>query len=110
MELTGHSGEVFACRFDPTGQYIASGSMDRSICQSRARINLVVCADQLQYSGAVLALAKTMAFSPDTSRQYLICTGRATRKCCSLRLRTCIWRVGTWRLERGYAGILVTRR
>ena len=31
MELTGHSGEIFACRFDPTGQHIASGSMDRSI-------------------------------------------------------------------------------
>ncbi|KAF5845927.1 hypothetical protein GGP41_008417 [Bipolaris sorokiniana] len=31
MELTGHSGEVFAARFDPTGQCIASGSMDRSI-------------------------------------------------------------------------------
>ncbi|KAI8933707.1 hypothetical protein NX059_009424 [Plenodomus lindquistii] len=31
MELSGHSGEVFAARFDPTGQYIASGSMDRSI-------------------------------------------------------------------------------
>ncbi|PGH02334.1 hypothetical protein AJ79_07674 [Helicocarpus griseus UAMH5409] len=31
MELTGHSGEVFATRFDPTGQNIASGSMDRSI-------------------------------------------------------------------------------
>jgi len=28
---TGHSGEVFAARFDPTGQLIASGSMDRSI-------------------------------------------------------------------------------
>lgn len=28
---TGHSGEVFALRFDPTGQHIASGSMDRSI-------------------------------------------------------------------------------
>ncbi|KAF2471067.1 WD40 repeat-like protein [Lindgomyces ingoldianus] len=31
MELAGHTGEVFAARFDPTGQYIASGSMDRSI-------------------------------------------------------------------------------
>ncbi|KGO39206.1 hypothetical protein PEX1_093190 [Penicillium expansum] len=31
MELTGHSGEVFAVRFDPTAQHIASGSMDRSI-------------------------------------------------------------------------------
>ncbi|KAI9858898.1 MAG: hypothetical protein M1813_007200 [Trichoglossum hirsutum] len=31
MELTGHSGEVFVTRFDPTGEHIASGSMDRSI-------------------------------------------------------------------------------
>lgn len=31
MELTGHSGEIFAARFDPTGQHIASGSMDRNI-------------------------------------------------------------------------------
>ncbi|KLJ06695.1 hypothetical protein EMPG_17806 [Blastomyces silverae] len=31
MELTGHSGEIFATRFDPTGENIASGSMDRSI-------------------------------------------------------------------------------
>ena len=31
MELTGHSGEVFAARFDPAGHQIASGSMDRSI-------------------------------------------------------------------------------
>jgi WD40 repeat protein len=28
----GHTGEIFAARFDPTGQFIASGSMDRSIC------------------------------------------------------------------------------
>ncbi|KAE8145193.1 WD40-repeat-containing domain protein [Aspergillus avenaceus] len=31
MELTGHSGEIFTVRFDPTAQHIASGSMDRSI-------------------------------------------------------------------------------
>ncbi|KAL1958857.1 hypothetical protein VTO42DRAFT_3694 [Malbranchea cinnamomea] len=31
LELTGHSGEVFATRFDPTGQHIASAGMDRSI-------------------------------------------------------------------------------
>ena len=30
--LQGHSGEVFAVRFDPTAQHIASGAMDRSIC------------------------------------------------------------------------------
>ncbi len=33
MELSGHTGEVFATRFDPTGQHIASGSMDRSISE-----------------------------------------------------------------------------
>ncbi|KAG0652753.1 U5 small nuclear ribonucleoprotein 40 kDa [Hyphodiscus hymeniophilus] len=31
MELSGHSGEVFCAKFDPNGNYIASGSMDRSI-------------------------------------------------------------------------------
>lgn len=31
MELTGHSGEVYATRFDPSGAHIASGSMDRTI-------------------------------------------------------------------------------
>ena len=31
MELTGHSAEVFAVRFDQSGGHIASGSMDRSI-------------------------------------------------------------------------------
>lgn len=34
---SGHSGEVFACRFNPTGQHIASGSMDRSIMLWRSR-------------------------------------------------------------------------
>jgi Prp8 binding protein len=33
IELTGHSGEVFVARFNPEGNYIASGSMDRSICK-----------------------------------------------------------------------------
>jgi Prp8 binding protein len=33
MELTGHSGEVFCAKFDPNGNYIASGSMDRSISE-----------------------------------------------------------------------------
>ena len=31
MELSGHIGEIFAAKFDPTGNLIASGSMDRSI-------------------------------------------------------------------------------
>jgi Prp8 binding protein len=31
MELSGHSGEIFAVRFDQSGGHLASGSMDRSI-------------------------------------------------------------------------------
>lgn len=31
MELSGHSGEIFTAKFDPTGNLIASGSMDRSV-------------------------------------------------------------------------------
>jgi Prp8 binding protein len=31
MELSGHSGEIFTAKFDPTGNLIASGAMDRSI-------------------------------------------------------------------------------
>ena len=34
MELTGHSGEIFCARFDPNGNYFASGSMDRTISKS----------------------------------------------------------------------------
>jgi WD40 repeat protein len=36
VELTGHSGEVFVARFNPEGNYIASGSMDRSISKYSA--------------------------------------------------------------------------
>lgn len=32
MELSGHAGEIFACRFDSSGHHIASGSFDRTIC------------------------------------------------------------------------------
>lgn len=31
MEMSGHTGEIFCARFDPTGAHIASGSMDRNI-------------------------------------------------------------------------------
>lgn len=41
MLLVGHGGEIFATRFDSTGQLIASGSMDRSISQSD-RIPLIM--------------------------------------------------------------------
>src|SRR4051812_34289285 len=41
MELTGHAGEVFVARFDPTGAFVASGSMDRRICKSARRQRIV---------------------------------------------------------------------
>jgi Prp8 binding protein len=34
MELSGHNGEVFAVRFDPSGHHIASGAFDRTIRKS----------------------------------------------------------------------------
>ena len=37
----GHNGEIFAARFDPAGHLIASGSMDRSISKSFARLSLL---------------------------------------------------------------------
>lgn len=33
MELTGHSGEIFSAKFDPTGNLIASAGMDRTISE-----------------------------------------------------------------------------
>lgn len=33
MELSGHSGEIFSAKFDPSGNLIASGAMDRSISE-----------------------------------------------------------------------------
>ena len=52
MELTGHSGEVFCARFDPNGNYIASGSMDRTICMfyifSRGHVRLLTVDSALE--------------------------------------------------------------
>lgn len=33
MLLSGHEGAVFSISFDPTGQYLASGSFDNNICK-----------------------------------------------------------------------------
>lgn len=42
VELIGHSGEVFTARFNAEGNYIASGSMDRSICQAPASTSQMI--------------------------------------------------------------------
>ncbi|KAF2458316.1 U5 snRNP complex subunit [Lineolata rhizophorae] len=56
MELAGHTGEVFAARFDPTGQHIASGSMDRSILLWRATGDCENYGALSGHKGAVLDL------------------------------------------------------
>lgn len=38
MELSGHSGEIFSAKFDPTGNLIASAGMDRSISESYSQL------------------------------------------------------------------------
>ena len=48
MELTGHSGEIFAAKFDPTGTFIASGSMDRSTSTYVARLGLMRWTDAIK--------------------------------------------------------------
>lgn len=95
MELTGHSGEVFAAKFNPEGNYIASGSMDRSIstyASSRFHEHL---ADNIKCYGGPTETAKTTEYSTDTRAPSSIYIGRATRECCSLRLQICTWPRGT---------------
>ena len=33
MLLTGHEGAIYSISFDPSGQYLASGSFDNNICK-----------------------------------------------------------------------------
>ncbi|KAF1808210.1 WD repeat-containing protein [Eremomyces bilateralis CBS 781.70] len=56
MELSGHSGEVYACRFDPTGNYIASGSMDRNILLWRTYGDCENYGQLTGHKGAILDL------------------------------------------------------
>jgi Prp8 binding protein len=56
MELTGHSGEVFAARFDPSGQLVASGSMDRSILLWRTQDQCNNIGQLTGHKGAILDL------------------------------------------------------
>ena len=37
MLFSGHQAAVYTCKFDPTGQYMASGSHDKSIFRECAR-------------------------------------------------------------------------
>ncbi|KAF7953131.1 hypothetical protein EAE96_006348 [Botrytis aclada] len=56
MQLEGHSGEVFAAKFDPNGNYIASGSMDRSINLWRTYGNCENYGTLTGHKGAILDL------------------------------------------------------
>ncbi|OAL70935.1 hypothetical protein A7D00_4597 [Trichophyton violaceum] len=56
MELTGHTGEIFSTRFDPTGQHIASSGMDRSILLWRTYGNCDNYGILSGHKGAILDL------------------------------------------------------
>lgn len=60
MELTGHSGEVFCGQFDPNGNYIASGSMDRSISEFQCAQPSFIYANTSQCYGEPMVTARTM--------------------------------------------------
>jgi Prp8 binding protein len=66
MELSGHTGEVFAAKFNPEGNYIASGSMDRSICESRflwvLGQEIGRKTDMLQCYGGRMEIVRTMGY------------------------------------------------
>lgn len=66
MEMSGHDGEVFACRFDPTGRLIASGSMDRNIQLWRSHGECENYGQLIGHKGAVIDLQ----WSRDSAHVY----------------------------------------
>ena len=83
----GHSGEVFATRFDPTGQYIASGSMDRSIFLWRTYGSCENYGQMTGHKGAVLDLhwSRDSSYLFSTSADFTLAswdveTGQRIRK------------------------------
>lgn len=62
MELSGHSGEIFSAKFDPSGNLIASGGMDRSISEpTLPSLLLRQLLTATQCSGEPTATARTTA-------------------------------------------------
>lgn len=57
LQLTGHTGEVFCAKFDPTGNLIASGSMDRTIMLWRTFGNCENYGVLTGHKGAILDLS-----------------------------------------------------
>ena len=66
MELSGHESEIYACRFDPKGQFIASGSQDKDIRLWRAHGQCENYGKLVGHKGAVLDLQ----WSRDSSAIY----------------------------------------
>ncbi len=64
MELSGHSGEVFCAKFDPNGNYIASGSMDRSISEFIYGLEILrtKANNYVQCCGEHMVAVRTMGF------------------------------------------------
>lgn len=104
--LTALQKEVFAVRFDPTGQNIASGSFDRSIRNKifpKSCYVLVQFTDRavIQWSGKPTATAQTTFSSVATKAPSSIFNGLVTRPSSSLRLLTLCWHHGMWTRARG---------
>jgi len=55
-ELAGHSGEIFSAKFDPAGNFIASGSMDRTIILWQASGSYESFGPMSGHRGAILDL------------------------------------------------------
>ncbi len=70
MQLTGHSGEIFVSRFNPSGEYIASGSFDRSILLWNTFGDCSNFGELVGNKGAVLDLQ----WSGDSKAIYSACT------------------------------------
>ncbi|KAK9452613.1 WD40-repeat-containing domain protein [Dipodascopsis uninucleata] len=82
IQLSGHTGEVYACKFDGTGQILASGSQDRTIALWNVYGNNENFGVIRGHKGAVLDLA----FSRD-SRAIFSCSTDQT--------------LGVWDVESG---------
>ncbi|CAG8679333.1 382_t:CDS:2, partial [Scutellospora calospora] len=72
MLLSGHQGEIFTLRFDPTGQHIASGSFDRNILMWNTYGDCLNYGLLKGHNGAIMELQ----WSRDSSKIYSCATDK----------------------------------
>ncbi|CAG8567878.1 11238_t:CDS:10 [Gigaspora rosea] len=74
MLLSGHQGDIFTIRFDPTGQHLASGSFDRNICHNGAIMELQWSRDSSVWD--VTTGMRIKKFKGHTSYVNSVCAAR----------------------------------